>query len=57
MSEFYFSEAVNTLKASRWELLCARIFGKKRTANDGGVTVTFLEWRDKLYLIDVKEKS
>lgn len=57
MSEFYFREAVNTLKATRWELLCARFFGKKREATDNGTTVVFREWRDKLYLIDVKESK
>ena len=57
LSECFFKEAANVFKASRLELICARLFGKKRTATDGDTTVIFLEWRGNLYLIDMKEPA
>ncbi len=48
----YFKEACNTLKASRWQLFMARLFGKKIVNHDGWCVVTFYQYRGVLYLTD-----
>jgi hypothetical protein len=54
-----FRAAVNTLKASWWELTCARLFGTKFVGLDRQypgeqVTVTGYSWRGKWYMTDSK---
>ena len=48
-------ESVNTLTASRWELLKARLFGKRHRYSDSGTTVTVSEYRGKVYLLKFSE--
>lgn len=52
----YFKEACNTLKATRWQLFCARWLGKKRVATEGNTTVIFYEYQGVLYMVDVKDQ-
>jgi len=58
MSGEAFSAACNTLKASRWEIFKAKLFGSKVCAFDdaGGLRtiVTGYRWRGKLYMTDVQ---
>lgn len=46
---FFPFAALQTLTASRWTILAARIFGKKVTGRDGDCTCTAYKWRGKLY--------
>lgn len=52
-------EAMNTLRASRWTLLMARLFGKKFVHHeaDGDRTwrVTCYEWRGCMYMTDFRQ--
>ena len=52
MAELKLPEAVNTLTASRWTLLLARLFGKVSTDQQLGKTLTVSEWRGKTYILD-----
>lgn len=47
--------ALHTLTATRWTLLMARLFGRKRVTHDGDYRVTSYLWRGKLYLTDFSE--
>lgn len=54
-----FHTACNTLKASRWTLLCARLFGTKfvgldRQYEGEEVQVTGYAWRGVWYMTDFK---
>jgi hypothetical protein len=53
----YWSEAMDTLAASRWTLIMARIFGKKFVGHDSGCTITMYRYRGKAYMTDFKEKE
>ena len=44
--------AVRTLLVSRWELLLARLFGRKIVTEDCGKRVVCRLWRGRLYMID-----
>ncbi len=45
--------ALNTLTASPWTLLLARLFGQKIMTYDGNVWITARRWRGKLYLTNI----
>jgi hypothetical protein len=47
-----FKAAIHTLKASRWELLKARLFGTKSVHSDGTIRVTTVDYNGKTYLFD-----
>lgn len=53
-----FAAACNTIKASRWTLFMARLFGQKVVAIDdwGGkrTLVTGYRWRGVLYMTDMR---
>jgi hypothetical protein len=53
---FFFREAANTLKASRWTLFKARWLGVKHVGVDGAHSVTIYHYRGVSYLFDFKEK-
>lgn len=44
--------AMNSIVASRWTILCARLFGRHREFRDGATWVKVAEWRGKTYLIN-----
>lgn len=44
--------ALRSLRASHWEMLMARLFGRKVVTEDCGRRVVFREWRGRLYMID-----
>lgn len=48
-------ESVNTLTASRWELLKVRLFGKRHRFSDSWTTVTVAEYRGKVYFLNFSE--
>ena len=52
----YFTEAVQTLTASRWTLLKAKLFGRKEQHTDTGVTVTLYRYKGKMYLTNFTEE-
>lgn len=43
--------ALRTLKASRWTLWMARLFGEKVLGADDGYWVVAYKWRGKLYFV------
>lgn len=49
----YLREATNTLKASNWTLLMARIFGKKSVGFDRelNIEVHLRHWRGKSFMV------
>ena len=47
--------ALNTLRASRFTVIMAKIFGKKRVVQDSGCTVTMHQWKGRWYLTDCKD--
>lgn len=47
--------AINTIVASRWTIMLARIFGSRREFRDGNAWVTVARWRGKVYLINCSE--
>lgn len=49
-----FKAAVHTLKASRWELIKARLFGTKSVHADGAIRVTTVHYKGKTYLVDYR---
>lgn len=54
-AERYLPAALRTIVASRWTLLCARLFGRKVVARDGTTQVTLARWGGRFYLIDWQE--
>ena len=48
--------ALNTLRASRFTVMLAKMFGQKSVAHDSGCTVTMHKWRGKWYLTDCKDE-
>ncbi len=44
--------AVQTLKASRWTVWMARLFGEKIIGGDGTYRVVGYHWRGKMYVTD-----
>jgi len=53
----YITEAINTLKATRWELFKARLFGKTVKGWDGDITVTLKFYKGHYYLIGVEKNE
>lgn len=47
--------AINTCEAGCWEILFAKLFGKKTVGNDAGCEVTVYHWRGKSYMTDCKK--
>ncbi len=49
----FFPEAANTLKASRWTLFCARLFGKYIPAYDLQLKehISLVRWRGVTYML------
>ena len=53
----YFAEAMNTLRASRFTLFLACLFGKHHMGEDAVFAVVhFVKWRGKVYLIDLERR-
>ena len=52
MAQFHLPEAINTLNASRWTLLVAKLFGKRHCERQLGKTLTMYEWRGRYYIRD-----
>ena len=48
--------ALNTLRAGRFTVMLAKMFGQKSVAHDSGCTVTMHKWRGKWYLTDCKDE-
>lgn len=46
--------AIRTMHASRWEILKARMFGRRFTGEDMGHTIIGHEYRGKFYLTDYR---
>lgn len=45
--------SVNTLKSGIWKSLCVSIFGRKENwQDDGGNSLTVMNYRGKFYVID-----
>ena len=55
----FFREAANTLKASRWTLLLAHLFGRKHVGYDTQLQtrVTMIQWRGVLYMTDFQQEK
>lgn len=55
----FFREAVNTLKASRWKLLLAKLFGRKHIGYDTQLKtrIVLIEHRGVVYLTDFQQES
>jgi len=51
----YFTEALNSIKAPRWKILMARLFGHKAVEQDGPFQVTIHWWRGVGYVTDSRE--
>lgn len=49
MSEFE-TAAFTTLKATWFQLICARVFGKKTVGRDSGCVITAYYWRGRIYV-------
>lgn len=54
-NEPFFKEAFTSLRANRWELFCARWFGRKSVGIDGYFRVTCSYWRGKTYMLKFEE--
>ena len=50
----FYKSAWNTIFASWWTMLFARLFGIKQVGVDGDTTVTVHYWRGRYYLTDTK---
>lgn len=50
-------EAMRTFTASRWTLLCARLFGRRIVGHDGRFRVLLRSWRGKTYLVGFSEAA
>ena len=48
----FHQSAWNSIKASWWTILMAKLFGKKKVGVDGKTTVTAYLWRGTYYLTD-----
>jgi hypothetical protein len=48
----YAPEAIQTLAASRWTLMLAKIFGEKIIGEDRGCVAVMYRWRGKTYLTE-----
>lgn len=44
--------ALRTLRASRWEMMMARLFGRKIVTEDCGKRVVCRRWRGRIYMTD-----
>ena len=55
----FFHEAANTLKASRWTLFLAHLFGRKHVGYDTELKtrVTMIRWRGVLYMTDYQQEK
>lgn len=57
MNSFFPEAAINTIRANRWELFLAGIFGVKRVVNDDTGCKLFMRyWRGKYYLMSYKQQ-
>lgn len=55
MSEPYFRwEWKNRIMAKPWELLMAKLFGKKFIGYNNGMQITIRRWRGKSYVTKVR---
>lgn len=45
-------ESLNTLRASRADLLMVKLFGRRSTSRNGDYVVEIAEWRGEFYVID-----
>ena len=50
----FFGSAINTLKASRWQIWKARLFGQRHEGTDGAHTAIGYYYRGKFYLWDYR---
>lgn len=50
MNYEYMGAAIRTMEAAWWELICAKLFGKKSVGRDGDCVVTTHHWRGKSYM-------
>lgn len=48
-------ETIRTINATRWELLCARLLGKKVIGYDGRFRIHMRNWKGRMYLISYRE--
>lgn len=49
---YWFHGAANTLKAPRWTVIFARLFGRRVEGEDMGCKCIGYLWRGKLYITD-----
>jgi hypothetical protein len=49
---YWFGATANSLKASSWTILLARLFGRRIEGEDLGCKCVGYHWRGKLYLTD-----
>jgi len=53
MNLLHLNAALQTTRASRWELLLVRLFGASRVeTDDDGRNVVLRKWRGRSYMID-----
>jgi len=57
MTEEFEICGIKVQKASRLELLLARLCGMKMEGRDGDAVAEFRYWRGRLYLVRVKEMA
>lgn len=53
----FFKSACNTLKATRWQLWMARLFGQKHVGSDGNHQAIGYYYRGRFYLWDYKDAT
>lgn len=53
----FFREALNSLKATRWELFKAKLFGLHSIQTDGYFECEMVSYKGKHYLLSFKEKE
>ena len=49
--------ALNTVRASRWELLKAKLFGVKNITEEDGCKVVLYKYKGKFYLTKFEESQ
>lgn len=50
MIEYWPAAAFATMRASRWKMFLAKMFGEKVVGHDAGCTITGYRWRGVLYM-------
>jgi hypothetical protein len=53
----WFKATCNSLRASRWTVLAARIFGRRVEGEDMGCFVAGYRWRGNLYLTEFERPA